>query len=172
LPLFGLLFLVNNSFKKSLLFVVGILSVLFFAYILPFYLKDTSILSTGVTYHNNCAVGEWSMGFWTSEQGVHFAYLIKQLVHGTDEHGVFVNRIIQAISLIVSLVVGLFLYFKYKFEYKKFLAGFLYIFMLVFYCFSPLTYRYYLIVLLALSIALGIEIISAKSKTKIDNSII
>lgn len=172
LPLFGLLFLSNNSFKKSLLFLAGILGVLFFAYILPFFIKDTTILSTGVAYHNGCAVGEWAMGFWTAEQGIHFAYLIKQIVNGTDEHGVYINRIIQAISLIISLMFGLVLYFKYKFEYQKYLAGFLYIFMLVFYCFSPLTYRYYLIVLLTLSIALGIEIISSKSKTKIDNSVI
>jgi hypothetical protein len=173
LPLFGLLFLTNKGLKNSLVFLISIIAVLFIGYIYPFYLKDTSIFSKGLAYHNQCAGGEWTGYFGTSLHGIHFAYLIKMLVNDPDtihySKGVFINRIIQAIVLLLTLCFGITNYYfkKIKPNFYKYSAAFLYLFLLVFFCFGPLTYRYYLIVLMTLSICLVAEMFILSFQRKI-----
>lgn len=136
------------------LFMTGVvLTALVSDYVIPFLMHDPTILQKGVAYHNHCAVDEWSMGFWTSEYRIHFAWLIHELVGENPERGVFINRVVQAIVLLLTLTISFYFYFYRKIKHDPYLyaLAFLTIFMLVFFSFCPLTYRYYLISLLVLS---------------------
>lgn len=152
LPLLFLLLWKEN--QRLTLKMAGIIfTAILCLYIIPFFSRDTSILNKGISYHNLCAVEEWKWGFWTSESGIHFAWMIKQLCGDNLEQGVLVNRVIQALALLLTLAISLAIYFvkKRKPNSHLFALAFLNIFMLVFFCFCPLTYRYYLISLLVLN---------------------
>lgn len=172
LPLFAILFYVNQPFKKVIWFASAIIAAVLLIYIFPFFLRDTTILSKGVAYHNGCAVAEWAGPFYTANHGLHFAFAIKQFTGDDAEYGVYINRIIQAMVLLLTMAIGLIHYFKKKasISYYDFALAYLYIFMLVFYVFCPLTYRYYLIVLLVLTVALGLRYLFNRNQETLDIS--
>lgn len=158
-PLLAVIFLVNFPLKRSLFYALVVITALVYIYIIPFILKDPSIFAKGIRYHNYCCISEIDNGFFTSFNGLHFAYLFHLIPTKNTEASVFLMRCIQAIALLSMLGLGLFTYFKRK-AYTDFyvhLLRYLYLFVLVFFCFSPLTYRYYLSVLLILSIAVCLQ---------------
>lgn len=152
LPLLFLLLWKENK-KHTFFMAIIIFCGLTFFYILPFFIKDPTILKKGITYHNHCAVDEWRFGFWSSEYRIHFAWIIHQLTGENMERGVKINRIVQAFALLVTLFLSILIYFRKKTKPDHYLYAFAFlnIFMLVFFSFCPLTYRYYLISLLELN---------------------
>ncbi|HPI53481.1 MAG TPA: hypothetical protein PLU10_02245 [Chitinophagaceae bacterium] len=158
-PLLAIIFLVNFPLKKNIVYAFLVISAIAVIYIIPFILKDPSIFAKGIRYHNGCCVSEIDNGFYTSFNGVHFAYLLHLIPTKNTEASVFMMRCVQAIALLSMLGLGLFTYFKRKSHPNLYvhLLHYLYLFVLVFFCFSPLTYRYYLSVLLILSIAVCLQ---------------
>lgn len=158
-PLLAIIFLVNFPLKKNLLYAFIVISAIVCIYIIPFILKDPSIFLKGIRYHNFCCISEIDNGFYTSYNGLHFAYLLHLIPAKNTEASVFLMRCIQAIALLGMLGLGLITYFKKKSHPDLYvhLLRYLYLFVLVFFCFSPLTYRYYLSVLLILSIAVCLQ---------------
>ncbi len=153
-PLLAVIFYLNVPIKKNIVYFLAVISAIIFVYIIPFLLKDPTIFETGIRYHNRCCVSEIDNGFYTSFNGLHFAYLLHLIPSNNTEASVFLMRCVQAISLLSLLGLSLFIYFKRKPHVDPYvhLLRYLYLFVLVFFCFSPLTYRYYLSVLLILSV--------------------
>ncbi len=158
LPLFAVLLWMNKPAKTSIIIWVSVIASILFIYIIPFYLKDPTILAKGVHYHNSCAIAEWE-GFGdpdylnTFGPGIYFAPYLKQLLPGTMEHRVFLARGIQAL-LMIGLVVWGILYYRKRRKAMGFYdlsLVMLYLIVLTFYMFSPLLFKYYYIALLCIS---------------------
>lgn len=158
LPLFAVLFWQNEPPRRNIALWLTVTASILLFYVVPFLLKDPTILTQGVAYHNNAAVAEWK-GYgeppvsWTMEQGIHFAKHLHDLTGGDAAHQVFVARVVQASSMLLLLFAGLWGYRRWRrqvnfYDYSLLM---LYFFVVFFYAFGPLTYRYYLIVPLSLS---------------------
>jgi hypothetical protein len=156
MPLFSILFLLSEGWGRTIRFFGVLMFAITLLYVLPFFSKDPSIFLTGIRYHNGCAVGEWQDGFYTGTQGINFAPIIKKLAHNDCVKGVAWNRYLQAFMLLLTLGISLLHWRKVyqKINGYDFALAYLSIFLWVFYLFCPLTYRYYLVVLLTVNIVL------------------
>ncbi len=133
------------------------LSVLL-VYLVPFYFKDPSILTEGIHYHNNCAIGEWT-GYgeppvsWSMEKGIYFALYLKNLFGGEMAERVTQARVVQAAVMLSLLGFGLWAYRRWKSRLDGFALGLVMLYAMVgcFYFFSPMTFQYYYLVLFMLS---------------------
>lgn len=160
-PLFAIVYWQNIPRKTNIMMwgAVG-LSVLVL-YIIPFYLKDPTILKEGILYHNNCAVAEWN-GYgeppvsYTFVPGVYFASYFKNLLPGDSSQEVFLMRGIQAGLMLLLNITGIWYYQrnKQRIDYSFFTLLMLFVFLLFFYMFSPLLYKYYHLVTLSVSAVL------------------
>ena len=127
-------------------------------YIIPFYLKDPTILNKGIAYHNSCAISEWR-GFGpehasnTFAPGIYFGSYFKNLLPGNAEQKVYAMRTIQAGIMLLLNIAGLWYYQrnKHRIDYSFFTLLMLFVFLLFFYMFSPLLYKYYHLVTLSVS---------------------
>lgn len=167
LPLFAVLFWQNETFSRNATLWGAVAASIVLLYFVPFLMKNPMILSQGIAYHNDAAIAEWK-GYgeppvsWTMEQGIHFAKHLRDVIGGDAEHQVFVARVIQASFMLILLFAGLWGYRRWRerVNFYDFSLLMLYFFVLFFYCFGPLTYRYYLIVPLLLSAVISGRIIS------------
>lgn len=149
LPLFLLLLWWNVPKKKNMLVWASVIGSVVLLY-LPFYLQDTSIISKGIAYHNNCYVDAWN-GLGHPEEsvafddGLNFSWFIREYTSGTMEHRVMIGRIIQGLLMLLLLGAGVVGYkkWKHKINFYDYSLVILYIFLLFFFMFSPLTYKYY-----------------------------
>ena len=171
LPLFALLMWFYAPKKQSFATWGAVLTAFLLLYFIPFYLKDTSILSTGIAYHNHAAIDEWK-GYgeppvsWSFERGIYFAPHLKALFSGDMAHRVTMSRVVQGSLMLVLCFGGFFFYqrrWRSKMEWHDYSLLMLYLIIASFYFFGPLTYRYYLIVLFMLSAALIARVLSHSS---------
>lgn len=127
-------------------------------YIFPFYLQDPGIFATGIKYHNDGAIAQWQ-GFgdppvsWTMETGIYFGINMKAVFPGDAAQQVFLARVLQASLMLSLLGFGLWAYHRWKNRVDAYALclGMLYAVVGVFYFFSPMTFQYYLLVLMMLS---------------------
>jgi hypothetical protein len=146
-------------------------------YLIPFLLKDPGILKSGLAYHNQAAVDEWK-GYgdpavsWSFERGIYFAPHLKAIFSGAMEQRVFGARVVQGSLMLLLTAAGMAFFRKWRarIDWNHFSLAFLYLFVCVFYFFGPLTYRYYLIVMFALSAVLCAGIISVPFSEKREGS--
>ncbi len=156
MPLFAILFLRSEGWGRAVRFFGVLILAITVLYVIPFLGKDPSIFLTGIRYHNGCAVAEWQDGFYTATQGINFAPIIKKLAHNDCVKGVAWNRYLQAFMLLLTLGISVLHWRKVyqKINMYDFALAYLSIFLWVFYLFCPLTYRYYLVVLLTVNVVL------------------
>ena len=127
-------------------------------YIIPFYLRDPSILETGVRYHNNAAIAEW-IGYgeppvsWTMEKGIYFSINMKTYFPGDAEQQVMLARTVQGSLMLCLLGFGVWAYHRWRSRMEGYALALvmLYLQISLFYFFSPMTFQYYLLVLFILS---------------------
>lgn len=141
-------------------------------YILPFYLRDPSILSTGIKYHNDGAVAQWiGQGdppvSWSMEKGVYFGINMKMFFPGDAVQQVFLARVLQAGLMLALLAFGLWAYRRWKDRLDGFslCIVLLYAVLGCFYFFSPMTFQYYLLVLFTMSAVVVGKILMNEVKT-------
>jgi hypothetical protein len=167
LPLFAILLWQNTSIRNNASIWLSVAVSVILLYFIPFFLKDPTILSKGISYHNGAAVDEWRgySSFWTMEQGIHFARHIKAATSGDATHQVFVARVIQAGAMLFLLFAGLWSWRRWRgrINFYDLSLLMLYCFLWFFYFFGPLTYRYYLIVPMMLSAAIVGRILTSKA---------
>ncbi|MBK8965544.1 MAG: hypothetical protein IPM36_02465 [Lewinellaceae bacterium] len=140
-------------------------------YVFPFFLKDSSIFSKGITHHNNSAVGEWT-GYgnppvsWSMESGIYFAVFMKPLFSGEMEHRVWLARVVQASIMLVLLIFGLWAYHRWKPKLHPYslCLVMLYAVLTCFYFFSPMTFKYYYLVLFVLSATVTAKVLLTPDK--------
>lgn len=167
LPLFGLLLWKYRPWRNSMnTWGITAISVLLI-YVLPFWIRQPSILKEGIAYHNFCAVNEWrGIGnppiSWTHENGISFAGNMKSILPGDATHQVFLARMLQA-ALMIGLVAFGVLYYR-RVKTRMSVYGFslimLYYTLCLFYLFSPLCFRYYWIAPVMLSAVLCGEVLN------------
>ncbi len=158
LPLFAMIYWQNVPRKTNLMMWGTIAASVMIFYIIPFYLKDPTILNKGIAYHNSCAISEWR-GFGpehasnTFAPGIYFGSYFKNLLPGNAEQKVYAMRTIQAGIMLLLNIAGLWYYQrnKHRIDYSFFTLLMLFVFLLFFYMFSPLLYKYYHLVTLSVS---------------------
>lgn len=129
----------------------------FLLYIFPFYLQDPGIFATGIEYHNDGAIAQWH-GFgdppvsWTMERGIYFGINMKAVFPGDAAQQVFLARALQGALMLALLGFGVRAYRRWKDRLNPYdlCLGMLYAMVCCFYFFSPMTFQYYLLVLMAL----------------------
>lgn len=150
-PLFAYMLWVDKPRKHSFI-AWGILAISSIIVLFPFFLTCPDCFTDGLKYHNDCAIAEMT-GYgdpnisWSHEAGVYFAAHFKALLPGSGISKAFWVRFVQASLMILLNVIGILGYRKvrHKVDIYKYGLGYLYLVMLIFYMFSPLTYRYYYI---------------------------
>ncbi len=161
LPLAAILFWQNLPRRQNFLIWGTVAVSVVLIYILPFYLKDPSILTKGLAYHNQAVVAEW-VGYGdppvshSMERGIHFAIQLKEWFTGDMVERVHKARVLQGGLMLLVLLLGWLGWRRWRerLDYGTYALLLLYCFVLLFYCFGPLTYRYYLLVLHLLSAVL------------------
>lgn len=167
MPFFALLFLWKEGWKKSFQLWGGVGMIVLLVYIIPFLSKDPTILTRGLTYHNNAAVAEWK-GWkdtgvsYTMETGISFAGNMKRYFSGEPADKVFKARVVQASVMLGLFFFGLWLFFRLKNQISiyDFSHVMLYFFVIFFYSFGPLTYHYYWIVPMMSGAVLCLDLIN------------
>ncbi|MBL7797121.1 MAG: hypothetical protein JNJ90_11560 [Saprospiraceae bacterium] len=149
-----------------------VLASVLLLYVLPFYLRDPSILATGIKYHNDGAVAQWiGQGdppvSWSMEKGVYFGINMKMFFPGDAVQQVFLARVLQAGLMLALLVFGLWAYRRWKDRLDGFslCIVLLYAVLGCFYFFSPMTFQYYLLVLFALSAVVVGKVLMGEEKS-------
>lgn len=171
IPLFAILFWTNMPRRQNVRVWLTVAASVVLLYVIPFYLKDPTILTKGVAYHNQACEDEWK-GYgdppvsWTMERGIHFAIQLKGILPGDAVHQVFLARVLQGSIMLLLLGLGLWDYRRNRnrIHHLDYSLLMLYVVVLCFYCFGPLTYRYYLIVLHVLAAVVCGKIILAPDK--------
>lgn len=156
LPLFAVVLWMNAPIRSSLKVWASVAAGILIFYIIPFYLREPSILRDGVTYHNNTVISGWETESYTIRLGFYLAPQMRDLFHGSMAHRVYCTRVFQASVMLLLLIGGVFSYYKIKqkVNFYDFSLGMLYLFVLSFYGTSPMCFRYYLASLFVLTIAL------------------
>ncbi|MBL7683027.1 MAG: hypothetical protein JNK00_06665 [Flavipsychrobacter sp.] len=160
LPLFGIIGFQQMALKKNIIMWLSVLAAILVIYIIPFYLKDPSILQQGIAYHNKCAVSEWTGHgnppiAYIFSAGIYLGSYFKTILPGDNATQVFIMRSIQGLLMAVLNVWGIWYYRKHNgMYYPYYLVVMLYLFVLLFYLFSPMLFKYYHIVTLSLSAVL------------------
>ena len=170
LPLFAFIYLKEKGLKKSLV-MWGWISVAFvLIFVLPFYIKDPAFVSRGLSYYAKATVSDW-IGCcadppvsWTQENGISFAIHMKALFNGDMAHRVALNSIVLGIVLLLTFISCLMGYLRWRHRIDSFTYSLvtLYTFICVYFFFSPLTYRYYLLPFLMVSAVLCAKILLYK----------
>jgi hypothetical protein len=161
LPLLALLVWRNWPRRAVVRAAVAIALSVLLLYVVPFLLRDPTILRQGVAYHNNAAVAEWT-GYgdppvsWSFQRGLHFAGLLRDLFPGTMEQRVYYARLVQGVLMLALLATGWLAYRRWRgrVHYYDLALLWLYLTVVLFYAFGPLTYRYYLLVQFVLAACL------------------
>lgn len=167
LPLFTILLFLNKGLTQTLILVsISILSILVF-FVLPFLMKEPAIFLEGLKYHNAAAEYEWAYGS-TYKDGLYFIKWLDNIIKGSVQYKVLVTRVLQASLMLLTMIVGLWYYFKNRkrLDFYPYSLGMLYITLVLFFAFSPLTYRYYHIVTLMVASILSANIISTSTSAE------
>lgn len=164
LPLFIPLLFINEKKKYSLYIVTSMAIAVLVFYIIPFYLKDPTILSKGIAYHNSCAISEWAIEGYTFRSCVYFAPFFAKILPGAAAQQIFLMRTIQAIIMIGLVIMGFVLYGKWKnrINFYDLCLGILYLVVFLFYIFGALTYTYYYATAIVLSAVLVAMVLLSK----------
>jgi len=158
LPFFLILLWYNASLRQNIIVWSCIAASIVCFYVIPFYLKDPSILSKSIAYHNQCYIDQWN-GLGNPAQseafndGLNFSYFTRAAFKGSIAQRVFYARVIQAVLMIFLNVLGLLMYKKWKakIHYYEISLILLYLIIFVFFISSPLTYKYYYLDFLVIS---------------------
>jgi len=149
-----------------------VLASVLLLYIVPFYLRDPSIFSTGIKYHNDGAVAQWiGQGdppvSWSMEKGIYFGINMKAHFPGDAVQQVFLVRVLQAGLMLALLAFGLWAYRRWKDRLDGFslCIVLLYAVLGCFYFFSPMTFQYYLLVLFTVSAVVVGKVLMFEEKT-------
>ena len=147
LPLFAFIYFKEYDLKRSAVLWGTVLGSILLLYVFPFLFKDPSILTKGITYHNECAVNLLK----NTGDGVHFANFIDRNTQYDGVQTVRIIRIIQLISMILLNALGIFVYHRFRNIHALDTAAlFLYIIVLAFFISSPMVFYYYYLVTLIL----------------------
>jgi len=168
LPLFIPLLFINEKKKHSIYIVASMVIAVLVFYIIPFNLKDPTILSKGIAYHNNCAISEWAIEGYTFKSHVYFAPFFAKILPGAAAQQIFLMRAIQAIIMIGLVILGFALYHKWKgrINFYDLCLGILYLVIFLFYIFGALTYTYYYATAIVLSAVLVAMVLLSKQNSQ------
>jgi len=166
LPFFSIVLWQSAGARKSIAVWGAVMIAFLLLYIIPFYLRDPSILSKGITYHNQCYVDIWkriddpetSAAF---NKGLNFSYYTYNLFSGDMAHRVSATRMVQAALMLLLTACGILLYRRWRtrIHYTRFSLGMLYCFILTFFLFSPVNFLYYYLPVQVISAVLCMQII-------------
>lgn len=173
LPLFALLLLIQEGWKKSLLVWGTVATFFILFYVIPFYTKDPKMLSRGISHYIMATIGEWR-GYgdppisWTHERGISFAPHMKAVFLGEMADRVYSARIVQSVIMLILFVSGWLAWRRwcYRIDLYTFNLVTLYCFITCYYFFAPLTYRYYFFPLLVVSAVLCGKIVMYGTQKK------
>jgi hypothetical protein len=168
LPLFTVLLFYQKGLTKTLQYCCVILAAIFLLYIIPFMSRDPAIFTKSLIYHNGAALWEWGGNPWSFKLGDYFGPWFRAVLHDSTQYNVNVVRGFQIFLMFLLFIAGLYIYNKVrsKISIYDFALGMLYLFIVSFYMFSPLTYRYYMLVPLSLSAVLCAKISSGPATIK------
>ncbi len=157
-PLFFAYLYFNYSLKEALKAAGIVASVVLIVYILPFFIKDTTIFLQGYQYHTGAAIGEWTTQAWTNNgypfhlsTGIGFAVFFHPSVNeNLSTHlAVFqkVHLLMSLLSIAISAAIAWYRWKKYQLKPDAYFALWTLAFYLtVFYHFIQIPYNYLFVV--------------------------
>lgn len=157
LPFMALLWL--NAPKKLSYLIWGTVALaILFIFVIPFWMKDPSIVSKILAYYNSCADDSWLRpDEYTFKEGLSLNIHLRHWLPGTPEENQGIRNLPQ---IIVQLLLGGFGVYYYQKKWKEHLDFYsfslvlLTIMTLSLYSFSPMLFRYYLLMPLSVSAVL------------------
>ncbi len=160
------------GWRKSMMAFGAVVLAVLVLYV-PFLIADPTILKTGLDYHNGCAIGELTpsgdhpMG-WTYSYGIHFAIYFRTFFNEmAPEQLGYIIRTCQAAVMLITCFLGIFSARSINYKFEKNSIAFLYLTTLLFFSFSPLSYRYYYFSLIVLSVLLVAQYLYSLTDEKV-----
>jgi hypothetical protein len=157
-PLFFLYLYFNYSLKEALKAAGIIAGVVLVVYILPFFIKDTSIFLQGYQYHTGAALGEWTTPSWSNNgypfhlsSGIGFAaFFHSSVVENLPSQLAIsqkVHLLMSLLSILISVAIAWYRWKKYSLKPDSYFALWTLAFYLtVFYHFIQIPYNYLFVV--------------------------
>ncbi len=149
-PTFAFLLWRYQPKKYSYYIWGGVAAAILGFYVIPFWLKDPTILKQGVLYHNMCALAGWAKpDQYTYEHGLNLAIHLREWLPGTPEESLFLSRALQGAVMLLLSIASIWLYVKKwhkKTDIYTFSLASLQLVLVLFYLFSPMVFQYYMLV--------------------------
>lgn len=157
-PLYLYVLLKGHS-RKTLWITISITFIsILFLYLIPYFFKDTTIISQGLAHHYGVMLGNWThdldTGYGALYMGVGFAGYFAPILSGEVAFRLSLMSQIHILgSIAIIVVLGLF-YWKMrgKIDSSLFLIASFKVYLTFFYTFLPLPILYYFFVPLCVSV--------------------
>jgi len=169
LPLYLLIIWIERGFKEVFQVSLYVLAGVVVLYIIPFMSKDWGMLTRGLAYYADTAVGQWYPQGWQSpgdkpfhlNQGLSFAIYFYDFVPGEVMERLALNRKVHLLACgLAALLIaaGYFFYRKKGLNVKWYMLIALKFYLLIFYGFFyvPFSYLFMLPMMLSLPLIYGI----------------
>jgi len=167
LPLFAILLWLHAPKKYSYWTWGSVAAAVLALFVVPFWMKDTTIVSRIITHYTGCAEGSWLRpDDYTFYDALSLNIHLRQWLPGTPEQNLPYAQLPQIV--VQLLCVGLGVYFYQKkwhrdMDIYTFSLLALSIMPMLFYNFSPMLFKYYMLMPLSVSAVMCWKVIASWS---------
>jgi hypothetical protein len=169
LPLYIVIFYVENGWKRAAQVAVWSLGLLLITYIIPFLSKDWTMFGRGLGYYDSNTILHWQPATWQNpnekpfylKQGLGFAIYVYDFFSGTiPEKVALMKKIYITMSILSVIVLGGFYFWKRKtIDSRLFLLISMKFYLTFFYAFIflPLNYLFQLPLFYSIALLFGVR---------------
>lgn len=170
LPLFAILLWLNAPRKHSYLIWGSVGAAVLIFFVFPFWMIDPSIVSKIIDYYEGCSEGSWVRpDAFTFADALSLNIHLRQWLPGTPEQNLPYAHFPQFIIQILIVVSGVYFYqkkWRNTMDVYTFSLLALSIMPMLFYTFSPMLFKYYMLMPLMVSAVLCWKVVAVSSFEK------
>ncbi len=169
LPLFAILLWLYEPRKYSFWIWGSVAAAVLCLFVLPFWAKDPSIIKEIIGYYTHCSEGAWLRpDEYTFLDGLSLNMHLRRWLPGTPEENIAYSHYPQIGLQLLLVALGVF-YYRKKWQQSMDIYTFcllaLSIMTVLFYVFSPMLFKYYMLMPLCVSAVLCWKTIAITTQT-------
>lgn len=168
IPLFAILMWLHLPKKYSYGIWGSVAAAILLLFIVPFWMKDPSVVSKIAAYYRDASVGSWVRpDEYTFRDALSLNIHLRQWLPGTPEENLKYSRLPQVGVQLIMVALGLYYYqkkWRHTMDVYTFSLLALSIMPMVFYIFSPMLFKYYMLMPLCVSALVCWKVVATLSK--------
>jgi hypothetical protein len=155
LPLFAVLLWLNAPRRYSYWIWGSVVAAVLFFFVVPFWMKDASIVSRIIDYYEGCSEGSWLRpDEYTYLDALSLNIHLRQWLPGTPEQNLPLAHLPQLVVQLSLVALGIYYYqkkWRHSMDVYTFSLLALSIMPMLFYNFSPMLFKYYMLMPVSVS---------------------